>query len=115
MISYTSIFLLFLNQGLKCLVMYGHGYSCNENEVNSITLPKILPFNFALPKFTSVLVRGCGRWELKYLSLLFGSVKYYVALTFFLDFFYLKLCVKFLQFYKVFFFFLIGWLVGLIH
>lgn len=32
-----------------------------------LTPPKILPFNFTLPKFiVSVLVRGCGRWELKY-------------------------------------------------
>lgn len=44
-----SIFsFFFLKRGLKCLVMYGHEYSCNGNEVNSIgQVSKILPFNFA--------------------------------------------------------------------
>lgn len=37
-----------------------------EMKLIQLTVPKILPFNFALLKSTSVLVRGCGRWELKY-------------------------------------------------
>lgn len=43
-----------------CMAMNTH---VMEMKLIQLTVSKILPFNFAMLKSTSVLVRGCGRWN----------------------------------------------------
>jgi len=60
-----------------------------------LSLPKILPFHFILPKFIlAVLVGTHGKEQLKVLLLLFGLIKYRMTSPFFLRFVYLKFCAE---------------------